>query len=100
MDELRNLIACSDIVIAPSISEWFGSVHTESVAMGKTLLTTNIASIPEVVRWKVKFINPGSSQEIVKWIQEILKWNIENIATKQFSRNETVKNIEEIYKTI
>ncbi len=100
MQELRNLISCSDIVIAPSISEWFWSVHTESVAMGKTLLTTNIASIPEVVRWKVKFINPRSSQEIIKWIQEILKWNIENIPTKVFSRDETVKKIESIYKTI
>jgi len=100
MNELRNLIACSDIVVAPSISEWFGSVHTESVAMEKILLTTNIASIPEVVRWKVKFINPWSSQEIIKWVQEILEWKIENIPTKIFSREDTVNRIEEIYKTI
>ncbi len=98
-NELRKLIACCDIVIAPSISEWFGSVHTESVAMGKTLLTTNISSIPEVVRWKVKFINPKSSQEIVKWIKEILEWKIENIATRNFSRDETVEKIENIYKS-
>jgi len=100
MDELRNLIACSDIVIAPSISEWFGSVHTESVAMGKTLLTTNIASIPEVVRWKVKFINPRSSQEISNWIQEILEWKIDTIPTKVFSRDETVEKMENIYKQV
>lgn len=100
MDKLRDLIACCDIVIAPSISEGFGSVHTESVAMNKTLLTTNIASIPEVVRWKVKFINPRSSQGIVQWIKEILEWDIENIATKKFSREDTVKKIEEIYKTV
>ncbi|MFZ2150634.1 MAG: glycosyltransferase family 4 protein [Candidatus Absconditicoccaceae bacterium] len=100
MHELRNLIACSDIVIAPSISEGFGSVHTESVAMDKFLLTTNISSIPEVVRGKVKFIRPGSSQEIVKGIQEILEGNIENIPTKIFSREDTIKKLEEIYKTI
>jgi len=100
MQELRNLIACCDIVIAPSISEWFGSVHTESVAMDKILLTTNISSIPEVVRWKVKFISPRSSQEIVKWIQEILKWNIENIPTKYFPRDETVEKIENIYNKL
>lgn len=100
MDKLRDLIACCDIVIAPSISEGFGSVHTESVAMNKILLTTNIASIPEVVRWKVKFINPRSSQGIVQWIKEILEWNIENIPIKRFSREDTVEKIEEIYKTI
>lgn len=98
METLRNLIACCDIVIAPSISEWFGSVHTESVAMWKTLLTTNIASIPEVVRWKVKFINPRSDEEIIRWIKEILEWKIENIPTKIFSRDETVEKIENIYK--
>lgn len=100
MNELRDLIACSDVVIAPSISEWFGSVHTESVAMSKILLTTNIASIPEVVRWKVKFINPRSSAEIIKWIQEILKWNIQNIPTKTFSRDENVKQLESVYQSI
>jgi len=100
MEDLRNLIALSDIVIAPSISEWFGSVHTESVAMWKTLLTTNIASIPEVARWKVKFINPGSSQEIKKWIQEILEWKIENIPTKTFSWDNNVNQIEKIYQDL
>jgi glycosyltransferase involved in cell wall biosynthesis len=37
------------MIVAPSLSEGFGSVHTESVAMKKPLLTTHIASIPEVV---------------------------------------------------
>lgn len=100
MEELRNLIACCDMVIAPSISEWFGSVHTESVAMWKTLLTTNIASIPEVVRWKVKFVNPRSSNEIIKWVKNILEWKIESITTKAFSRDNTVTKIEKLYKNL
>ena len=41
-NELRTLIASSDMMIAPSLSEGFGSVHTESVAMKKPLLTTYI----------------------------------------------------------
>lgn len=100
MKELRDLIACCDIVIAPSISEWFWSVHTESVSMWKILLTTNIASIPEVVRWKVKFINPQSSQQITNWIKEILEWKIENISKKNFSRDETTTAIEKIYNNL
>lgn len=100
MKELRDLIECSDIVIAPSISEWFWSVHTESVSMWKILLTTNISSIPEVVRWKVKFINPRSSQEITNWVKEILEWKIENINKKNFSRDETTAKIETLYQNL
>ena len=56
--ELRTLVASADLVVAPSLSEGFGSVHTESVALGKPLLTTFVGPIPEVVRGNVKFISP------------------------------------------
>ena len=55
-DQLRRLIASSDMIVAPSLSEGFGSVHTEAAAMKKPLLTTYVASLPEVVRGNVKFI--------------------------------------------
>ncbi|MBU1758452.1 glycosyltransferase, partial [Patescibacteria group bacterium] len=48
-EELRCLIASVDCVVAPSLSEGFGSVHTETCAMKIPLITTNVASIPEVV---------------------------------------------------
>lgn len=100
-DDLRTLIASSDMIVAPSLSEGFGSVHTESVAMGKPLLTTYIASIPEVVRGNVKFIAPGSRREIVQAILERDQriGNQENfIATKEFSWNATVKEIIKLYR--
>jgi glycosyltransferase involved in cell wall biosynthesis len=43
------MVASCDVVVAPSFSEGFGSVHTETVAMQKPLITTNVASLPEVV---------------------------------------------------
>lgn len=46
---LRALVANVDAVIAPSLSEGFGSVHTETLALGTPLITTMVASIPEVV---------------------------------------------------
>ena len=99
--ELRTLIASSDMIIAPSLSEWFGSVHTESVAMKKPLLTTYIASIPEVVRGNVKFIAPASKREIIHAILERDQW-IENsdymIPFKEFSRNATVRELIKRYR--
>lgn len=95
---LRTLVSCADLVVAPSISEGFGSVHTEAVAMGKPLLTTYIASIPEVVRGKVKFIAPGSTKEIVHGVQDMYNGKYTEIPQKKFSRDDTVKKIEKLYK--
>lgn len=98
--QLRVLLASVDCVIAPSLSEWFGSVHTESCAMSKTLITTNIASLPEVVRWKVNFIKPRSIKEIVKWVEKVRKWDFELILQKNFSWDNTVDEIEKIYREL
>jgi len=88
------------MIVAPSLSEGFGSVHTESVAMGKPLLTTYIASIPEVVRGNVKFIAPASKREIIQAILERDQW-VGNpdymIPYKEFSRNTTVKELIKLY---
>jgi len=64
--------------------------------MNKPLLTTYIASIPEVVRGNVKFIPPASRREIVQAILE-RDTRIGNpdfvIPYKEFSRNTTVKEL-------
>jgi len=100
-EALRTLIASSDMIVAPSLSEWFGSVHTESVAMKKPLLTTYVASLPEVLWWNVKYIPPASSREISQAILQREEW-IENpdylIPQKTFSRNDTVKELIKLYR--
>lgn len=100
-EELRLMIASSDMIIAPSLSEWFGSVHTESTAIQKPLLTTYVASIPEVVCGNVKFVMPGSKREIIQAILERDTW-INNpeyvLPNKKFSRNATVKEIIKLYR--
>lgn len=95
--DLRDLIASIDCVIAPSISEWFGSVHTESCAMNKILITTNTSAIPEVVRWKIKFIQPWNNQEIIKAIQSVKNWKRQTIKKKEFNWDKTVELIENLY---
>lgn len=99
-NELRTMIASSDLIVAPSLSEGFGSVHTESVAMKKPLLTTYIASIPEVVWGNVKFIAPSSKREIIDAILQREEW-IANpeyvIPSKTFSWTSTVKELIKLY---
>ena len=69
--------------------------------MKKPLLTTYIASIPEVVRGNVQFISPASKREIIQAILQREEW-IDNpdyfIPHKTFSRNETVKELIKLYR--
>lgn len=100
--DLRTMLACSDVVVAPSFSEWFGSVHTETCAMGKPLITTNIASLPEVVSGKVSFVQVGSSEQL---LEAILLHKDENsqiaeISSKKFYRKNTLDQIENIYQNL
>lgn len=101
-NDLRDMVASCDIVVAPSLSEWFWSVHTETVAMKKPLITTYIASLPEVVWGTTIFIKPWSSKQILDAILTIKEnqQDVEILPVKTFHRDETVEKIENIYELI
>jgi len=98
-ENLREFIASVDLIVAPSISEWFWSVHTEVVSIGKPLLTTNIASIPEVIFGNVKMIPPRSTQKIIESILNRSRINNPEyiIPVKTFSRDRTVEELKKLY---
>jgi glycosyltransferase involved in cell wall biosynthesis len=97
--DLRKFVASCDVVVAPSLSEWFGSVHTETIAMHKPLITTFVASIPEVVSGDVTFVAPQSAQ----WITDALLWFRKNqhvtwdTLIPSFDWDITVSGIEHLY---
>lgn len=99
---MRELVASADCVIAPSLSEGFGSVHTEVCAMKKPLITTDVASIPEVVSGNVRFVSPGNAEEIVDAVKEIMSPDCRTAfamtGDKIFSWDETVNAIEKLYE--
>ena len=94
------MVATVDVVIAPSLAEGFGSVHSEACAMGKILLTTQVAAIPEVVSGKVKLIQPCSSGAIVQGIREISEGNVASFPERRFSWDESVRKIEKLYESL
>jgi glycosyltransferase involved in cell wall biosynthesis len=91
-------VACADVVIAPSLAEGFGSVHSEVCAMGKLLITTQVAAIPEVVSGKVMFIQARCSQAIVQGIEAVRKGQRTTITPKHFSREDTVEQLIQWYE--
>lgn len=67
-EELRTMIASADLIVAPSLAEGFGSVHTEVCAMHQPLLTTTIGPIPEVVGGTVLMVAPASATALAEGI--------------------------------
>ena len=97
-EDLRIFVACADIIIAPSLAEWFGSVHSEACAMWKNLITSNLAAIPEVVSENVILMSPPSAKWICESIQRIRNWNFEKIPEKRFNWDYMISNVESLYK--
>ncbi len=100
--ELRVMVSSSDVVVAPSFSEWFWSVHTEAVAMEKPLITTAVASIPEVVWWLVLFVQPWSSKQILDAILTIKdqQESLPVLPKRDFFWDVTAEKIEDLYKRV
>lgn len=87
-EELRALVASVQGVIAPSLSEGFGSVHTETLAMGIPLITTQVASLPEVVGGPVLFFAPWMVDELCKAVEKLKAGAYSPLPEKKFSRDE------------
>jgi len=100
--DLRTMVSSCDVVVAPSVSEWFWSVHTEAIAMGKPLITTSVASLPEVVWGTTIFIKPWSSKQILDAILTVKEnqQSIETLPVKTFDWDDTVNKIEDIYNNL
>ena len=96
-EDLRIFVACADVIIAPSLAEGFGSVHSEACAMWKNLISSNLAAIPEVVSGNVILMSPPTSRWICNSIKIIREWNFDCISWKKFSREKMINKIKNIY---
>jgi len=97
LDDLRTFVASVDVMVAPSVSEWFGFVHAETSCMETPLITTNVSSIPEVVWWSVKFISPQSSEQIIDAIREYREKWFSFYPRQSFSWKKSINSILSLY---
>lgn len=99
-EELRALVANVDWVIAPSLSEGFWSVHTETLAIWTPLITTYVASLPEVVWWDVIFFAPENKEDLCKAVHKLRTWDYKKLEEKHFSWDEQYAKLLEWYKAL
>ncbi len=97
LHELRSLVAASDVVVAPSLSEWFGSVHAEVSALWQNLITTHYASIPEVVSGKIFFLPSRDTRSLLDGITHMRSHEIESIPNKRFDWKLSFDQFEDLY---
>ncbi|MFB0544825.1 MAG: glycosyltransferase family 4 protein [Asgard group archaeon] len=70
-----EIVAASDIVVIPSLSEGFGLTTLEACALGKPVVATNVGAIPEKIfdGETGMLVDPKNSDEIVEKVSFLLE---------------------------
>jgi glycosyltransferase involved in cell wall biosynthesis len=99
-EELRSWIKTVSVVILPSRAEWFGFAVSEVCALWGNLITTNVASIPEVVYGNVNFVEPNNEYDISQKVFDFYHNKYETITERKFERGECIKDTSRLYQLI
>ena len=107
----KNMVAlhASAICLAyPSLYEGFGLPLVKSLKVGTPIITSNLSSMPEIVKNCALLVDPTSTNQIFKAIEQILhsqklrkKLSQEGIAlSKKFSWTQTATKTLQIYNQV
>jgi glycosyltransferase involved in cell wall biosynthesis len=99
-DELPSYIAASDCVVVPSLSEGFGFTAAEACAMGKPVIASNVASLPEVVSGKYILVEPGHPEAIAKAVSSVYNSELSGGSKKTFSWDKCVDSYVKVYNEL
>jgi len=110
-EDIPELLASFDIFVLPSRSEGFGRVNLEAMAMGKSVISTNVGGVPEVVLDGVTgiLVPPGNSKALSHAIMRLLDDSHlresmgregRRRVEKHFTLQAHVQRIEEIYEEV
>jgi glycosyltransferase involved in cell wall biosynthesis len=105
---LAKLYRCSQALLYPSLYEGFGIPPLEAMACGTVVITSNCASLPEVVGDAAIKVNPESIDDIAEAIvslkdlgshrNTLIDQGLEQ--SRKFKWDETVRQTMDIYKSI
>ncbi len=71
-EDMPALFAGADIVVFPSLHEGFGIPVLEAMAVGTSVITSNVFAMPEIAGGAAHLVNPTSVEEIASGIWKIL----------------------------
>ena len=108
---VRDIVACFDVVVLPSFFEGMGRVLLEAMAMEKPLVGTRVGGIPDLIEDSVNgfLVEPGNVKQLEESMLKILKdkklaQNMGLAGRKkiqtQYSAEYMVQAIETVYYTL
>ena len=98
--ELPDYIAASDCVVIPSLSEGFGFSATEACAMGKPIVASNVASLPEVVSGDYVLVEAMNPAAIAKGVRRVHDGNVTASVKKLFAWDACIAAYSKIYERL
>lgn len=96
-EELSSYIAAADCVVVPSISEGFGFTAIEACAMGKPVVASNVASLPEVISGTSVLVEPANPAAIACGVDTVYRGNAVRTPEKRFPWSVCVEGYEKVY---
>jgi D-inositol-3-phosphate glycosyltransferase len=99
-DDLPSYIAAADCVVVPSLSEGFGFAAAEACAMGRPVVASNVASLPEVVSGKYILVEPRHPEAIAKAVASVYNKELKDSSKKIFSWDECVDSYVKVYNEL
>jgi glycosyltransferase involved in cell wall biosynthesis len=98
--ELKNYVMMADVVVLPTMVEWFGLAIAEVCALDKAIVTTNVGSVPEVVGGTVALVEPWNPEDIARGEFDLFHQRWLALDKKIFSWEECVQRFIGVYEKL
>jgi glycosyltransferase involved in cell wall biosynthesis len=104
-EELVGLYRTAAALVFPSLYEGFGQPPLEAMACGCPVACSNAASLPEVVGDAARLFDPGSVEEMVAAVEEVLDdpepWRARGLErAKEFTWEKTAHAHDAVYEEL
>jgi len=101
-EELVRLYRTAAALVFPSLYEGFGQPPLEAMACGCPVACSNVASLPEVVGDAARLFDPGSVEELVAAVEDVLDdpelWRARGLQrAKEFTWEKTARAHDDVY---
>jgi glycosyltransferase involved in cell wall biosynthesis len=101
-EELVELYRTAAALVFPSLYEGFGQPPLEAMACGCPVACSNAGSLPEVVGDAARLFDPGSVEEMVAAVEEVLDdpepWRARGLErAKEFTWEKTARAHDDVY---
>lgn len=97
---LPDYVMQADTVVVPSLSEGFGFAAAEACAMGRPVIVTDNASLPEVASGKVLIVPPNDVPALANAMRQALRGQFQDLAPRHFPRQAMIEKHQALYESI